>query len=99
MNGKDQLPVFQGLYFIPLFTLSLVKKCPKIATLISILDRYDSASSRCSPSASVDGRSLIENRIASSLLVFSWECHCQEGTTKMSPLFQLNSLAEILVMP
>ena len=58
-----------------------------------------SASSLYNPSASVDGRSLIENRIASSPLVFSCECHCHDGTTKISLLSQLNSLAETLVIP
>src|SRR5262249_16216755 len=58
-----------------------------------------SASSRYSPSTSAAGLSVIENRIASSSVVFSCECHCQDGTTKISPFSQLNSLAETLVIP
>lgn len=51
--------------------------------------RYSySPSSRYNANASVDGRSLMENRIASSLIAFSCECHVHDGTTKMSPCFQ-----------
>ncbi len=39
-----------------------------------------------SGSASITGRSLNENNIASSSPRFSWACHCHSGTTKESPL-------------
>ena len=40
-------------------------------------------------------RAIAERFVAA----FSWECHCQDGTTKISPCSQRNSLADTFVMP
>lgn len=65
----------------------------------SFFIQFYSASSRKSPNACAAGRSVIEKRIASSSVVFSWECHCQEGTTNKSPASQSKRFAETLVSP